>query len=104
MDIALPLPTSMQSELAFKTISEAQKKASLKAAREFETVLLSNLLQPMFEGIETDGIFGGGHAEEQWKPMLVDQYARKMADTGGMGLSSHIYKTMLELQENANGI
>ncbi|MBF0392532.1 MAG: rod-binding protein [Alphaproteobacteria bacterium] len=70
-----------------------------KAAQDFEAVFLAQMLGHMFEGIETDGIFGGGHGEQMFRSMMVDEYGKQMARRGGIGLADHIEREMLKMQE-----
>jgi Rod binding domain-containing protein len=69
-----------------------------RAAEAFEAQALGALLQPMFEGLETRSPFGGGAAEQQWRPMLVEAIARGLARTGGVGLADAVLGEMLRLQ------
>lgn len=71
-----------------------------KTAKEFEAMFLSEMLSHMFEGIDTDPMFGGGHGEEMFRSMLVSEYGKMIADGGGLGVSDSIRKTMIEIQEN----
>jgi peptidoglycan hydrolase FlgJ len=72
------------------------------SAKEFESIFLSTMLKPMFGEESEDNEFTGGHAEETWKPMLVDEYAKKLSMHGGIGLQPHILKTLIDIQEKAN--
>ncbi len=73
-----------------------------KAAEEFESVFLAQVLQNMFTDISTDGAFSGGHAEETWQSMITDQYGRMISKSGGIGLADHVQKTLLEMQEQGS--
>ena len=68
-------------------------------AEEFEAVFLATMLGPMFEGIETDGPFGGGHGEEVFRSLMLQEYGKVMAKRGGIGLADHIMQSMLAAQE-----
>jgi Rod binding domain-containing protein len=71
-----------------------------KAAEDFAAVALNELLKPMFDTEDTSkGMFGGGPAEEQFKPMLISEVAKQIARSGGLGLEEPIYQQMLRLQE-----
>jgi len=65
---------------------------------DFETMTLSNLLSPMFEGLSTDGPFGGGEGEAAMRSFYVDAIARQMAQRGGVGISDMMQKQLLKLQ------
>lgn len=71
------------------------------AAKEFEGVFLTTMLQSMFEGIETDGPFGGGSAEKTYRSLLVTEYAKQISQNGGLGLSDQITRDLIALQEGA---
>lgn len=71
------------------------------AATEFEAMFIGEMLNHMFEGIETDPMFGGGSGEKMWQGMMVQEYGKIMArGTNNIGLSDHIQKAMIELQQN----
>ncbi len=71
-----------------------------ETAKEFESVFLSQMLQHMFAGVEeADDWFGGGHGEEMFKSLLIDEYGKLMAKAGGIGVADHIRQEMLNLQE-----
>ena len=71
------------------------------AAQEFEASFLAQMLQPMFQGLSTDGPFGGGQSEGVFRSLLVDEYARGMARAGGIGVARTVGNELLKLQENA---
>lgn len=70
-----------------------------KTAEDFEAFFLTKMMETMFEGISTDGMFGGGHAEKIYRSMLLDQYGRTMAQTGGIGVKDMVMRSILEMQE-----
>ncbi len=71
-----------------------------KSAREFEAMAIGQLLQPMFATVDNaHSLFGGGAGEETWKPMLVNEIAKKIAANGGFGLARPVLAEMLRLQE-----
>jgi len=69
------------------------------AAEEFEAVFLSQMLQPMFAGIGTDGPFGGGPGEAAFRSQLIQEYGRVMSQAGGVGLADALYREIISLQE-----
>lgn len=70
-----------------------------RAAQEFEGMFLAEMLKPMFEGLSSEGPFGGGQAEETYRGLLVDEYGKSIAKSGGVGLADQIAREMLKLQE-----
>jgi len=53
----------------------------------------------MFQGISTDGPFGGGAGEAMFRSLLMDQYGKAIADQGGFGLASAVKASLLKTQE-----
>jgi len=79
-----------------KVESFAQAK---KTAEDFEAFFLGQVLQPMFEGLEAEAPFGGGHAEKIWRTMMVDEMGKAMAKAGGIGIADAVQREILRLQE-----
>ncbi|NVK17403.1 MAG: rod-binding protein [Methylocystaceae bacterium] len=76
-----------------------QKRKIRETAVEFEAQFLSQMLQPMFEGIEAEEPFSGGSAEKMWQSMLVQEYGKSLAQSGGIGLADEVQKQLLRAQE-----
>ena len=72
-----------------------------KAAEDFEAVFINEFMGAMFEGIKTDGPFGGGPGESIFRSLMIDQYSKAVAKQGGFGLATAVKKELLHAQENA---
>ncbi len=70
-----------------------------KVSKQFAAVMVSQLLNTMFEAIPVDPNFGGGHGEETWRSVLIDEYGKKIGDTGGFGLADMVKQQLLKNQE-----
>lgn len=70
-----------------------------ETAQAFEASFLSQMLKPMFEGLETDGMFGGGEGEATWRSFLIDAMAKQTAKAGGIGLADDVMAEMMKMQE-----
>jgi Rod binding domain-containing protein len=71
-----------------------------KAAQDFEAMAIGQFLQPMFDTVDTGhSLFGGGSAEETWKPVMVQELGKQIAAHGGLGLAEPVYAAMLRIQE-----
>jgi flagellar protein FlgJ len=70
-----------------------------ETAEQFEASFLSQMLKPMFEGLKTDGIGGGGEAEGQWRSFMIDAMAQQTVKAGGIGLADQVVAQMLKMQE-----
>ncbi len=72
-----------------------------RAAEDFTSVALNEMLAPMFEGAtDPQGPFGGGAGEEAFRPLLIAEFAKHLAASGGLGLTEMVYRQMLALQES----
>lgn len=78
----------------------ADMAAVEKTARSFEAVFVSQMLNHMFSGIETDGLFGGGHSEQMFRSLLTDEYGKMIANRGnGIGVADAVRRSLLAQQE-----
>ena len=84
------------------SVKTTDPKEADRVSREFEAMFLSSMLQPVFSGLKTSkGPFGGGHAEETFSAMLVDEYGKVMAKAGGVGIAGMVRQQILQMQEVA---
>jgi flagellar protein FlgJ len=102
-DLSLPLPSleamkASRPSIEARTAGVATRQQAEEVARDFERMFIAEMLQPMFAGLETDGPFGGGSAEEAFRPMLIDHYAQSVAAGGGIGVADAVLKEILKLQ------
>jgi Rod binding domain-containing protein len=70
-----------------------------RVAEEFEAVFLAEMLAPMFDGIDTEGLGGGGMGEQMFRPMLVERYAEAIARAGGVGVAESVVRELVRMQE-----
>lgn len=86
-------------------ISDAKKQSDWakmeKTAKEFESVFISQMLKPMFESVEVDPMFGGGHAEEVFRSMLVQEYGKNISTNGGLGFKDALMTQFQAYQEGS---
>ena len=85
------------------TLTPEQIAKTRQSAQDFEAMAIGQLLQPMFNTVDTSkGLFGGGKGEAAWKPMMVDEMAKMLAKSGGIGIADSVMKEMLRIQEDKN--
>ena len=91
-------PTGVQRKAPVPEQAATEKLR--KAAEDFTAVALNEMLKPMFDTSDTsDGPFGGGAAEQAFRPMMVSEIAKQIARTGGLGIAEPVLQQMLRLQE-----
>ena len=73
-----------------------------ESAESFEAFFLSRMMESMFEGVSTDGMFGGGHAEKIYRSLLLDEYGKEMAKLGTVGVKDYVMQAILQMQESAS--
>lgn len=96
MDVAAVSPDLLRSAPSKPSQSPEQMRETAEA---FEASFLSQMLKPMFEGLQTDGPFGGGEGEATWRSFLIDAMARQTVKAGGIGLADNVVSQMLKMQE-----
>lgn len=96
MDAAAPKPALSPIARPAPDPREARLRA---VARDFEATFIAQMLNYAGFGksVSSDAGFGG----EAFSSLLVDQYARQIADRGGFGLAESIYR-QLKLREGAH--
>lgn len=90
-------PTLLTPQTQATTADLARGKAK-DAAEKFEAQFLSSMLQQMFEGVETDGPFGGGEGEQMFRSMMTEAMGKQMTKAGGIGLADTIQREILKMQ------
>lgn len=82
------------------TLRAPDNTALARVARRFEAQALSALLKPVF-GDAPKGLLSGGPAEDQWRPMLVEQHAKAWTERGGIGIAASVHAELLRVQAAA---
>ena len=90
------------AEALSKVSPEAQKKTRAKA-QDFEAMFLNSMFSQMTSGIKGEGPFGDTPGTGVWRSMLTDQYSKNFAKTGGIGISTDVYRTLILQQANRAG-
>jgi Rod binding domain-containing protein len=103
MAMNLPLldtQTALQAAHGAKSPSHTFDAAKAKeTAQDFEAQFLSQMIEHMFQGVGTAGLFNGGNGEEMFRSMLFDQYGKVLARAGGVGIADAVKREILKTQE-----
>ncbi len=99
-DTTLALINASQNDTvkAAKKLSAADQDKVAEAAKEFEAVFITEMMKPMFEGIETAAPFGGGKGEEIFRGFMLQEYGKMVAETGSVGIAAHVKQEMIRMQ------
>ncbi len=90
----LPMNTTPQAPQ-----QSAEAEALRRVAEEFESVFLSEMLGPMFDGLDTEGLGGGGMGEQIFRPMLIERYAESITRAGGVGIADSVVREFMRMQQ-----
>lgn len=93
-----PVDVLAQRKVTPNVADVKTREQARHVAQQFERMFISEMLGPMFQGLETDGPFGGGNAEATFRPMLLDQYADAITKGGGIGIADSVMKEILKMQ------
>ena len=91
-------PATPPTAGAANVASDAFRAKAKDAANKFESQFLSQMIGQMFEGVKTDGPFGGGFGEQMFRSMMTDAMAKQMTQTGGVGVSDVVQREILKMQ------
>jgi len=97
--LAQALATAGAPAAAKGTLSEEVRNKARASAVDFEATFLNTMFSQMFTGIDGDGPFGGGVGVSIWRSFLTEQYAKTFSKAGGIGLSDHVYRSLIAHQE-----
>ncbi len=71
-----------------------------KAVEDFEAFFISQTFEQMYSTVPVNETFGGGNAEKIFRSMLIDEYGKMTAKSGGIGLTNQIMAQLLQQQES----
>ena len=80
--------------------ADARDVRTREAARAFEATFLAEMLQYTGLNATPEG-FGGGAGEEAFGSLLTEQYARLLAERGGIGLAERIFDLLKQGNRDA---
>ena len=96
VDPSLSLAAANTPQAPGKSANAAQAK---QTAQDFEAQFLSQMIEQMFTGVSTNGLFDGGNGEQMFRSMLFDQFGKVLAKAGGVGIADQVQREILKIQE-----
>jgi flagellar protein FlgJ len=106
MSALSPVPSMPMDAPELRAMPRAMANTAAQAQKvglEFEQMFLAQMLQPMFDALPTDGMFGGGTGERMFRSFQVDEYAKAITKTGGIGIADSVARHIITMQEKSNG-
>ncbi|HYM02772.1 MAG TPA: rod-binding protein [Stellaceae bacterium] len=97
---ATPLPPSSPAATpAAPASANASAAAAHKTGEDFEAFFLSQVFENMFSGVNADPMFGGGQGETVYRSLLLQEYSKVAARSGGVGIADAVQREILRAQE-----
>ena len=66
----------------------------MEKAQDLESVLISVMMEPMFPSGEDSDVFGGGKGSSVYRTLMLQEYGKIIAQSGGVGLAPSIARTI----------
>jgi len=71
-----------------------------KACREFESLLVAQMLSKMRSAVPKTDLFGSSEKEEFFQDMLDQEIAKQVSQTGTMGIGNLLYIQLSQEKKN----
>lgn len=97
LPIGGPLPAPPGADAKSDTASPEL----VEAAREFEALIMNMMLKSMRSTVERGDLFGDTKHIETYEQLLDQEYAKGMADQGGLGFADLIVKQFADAGQGA---
>jgi flagellar protein FlgJ len=100
LDLNIPLPlseASVRARLELRGMPDAKSAEHAKldqVLRDFESLLLEQMLKEMRNTVPESPLFGKDRGREIFNELLDGQYARQMENRGGIGLADYMLARM----------
>lgn len=96
-----PIPAAPNAgDPAAAVLSAKDRRRLHKAAVEMEAIFLKEFLKAGKTGI-SQGLFGGGFAEDLFEGFMDEERAKSMAESGGVGLARMLEDELLRAEGGA---
>jgi flagellar protein FlgJ len=92
-------PQNAAASLASRFARKPAANTIDKASQDFEGMFMAQMLQPMFETVGVDPVFGGGHGEEVMRGFLIQEYGKAMAKNSHFGIANAVRNELIVAQQ-----
>ena len=73
---------------------DAQSEMLWKAAKDFESVFLYQILKQMRSSVHQEKLLHGGPGEDMFTEMIDEEYSKRMAEGGSTGIAKMLYQQL----------
>lgn len=88
---------SAAQKLQLMAAGKMSKEDAKQVASDFESLFVSQMMEHMFSGDSIgESAFGSEESDEIYKGMMVEQYAKKIVASGGIGIASYIERSLAD--------
>jgi Rod binding domain-containing protein len=101
--LGLSAPSAQGMDLRGAPRAAGGVEQARKVGAEFEQMFIAQMLQPIFDAMPSDGLFGGGQGERMFRSFQVDEYAKAVTRSGGIGIADAVARHIISMQEKSNG-
>jgi len=88
-----------RAKVAKEPLSDAKRKELKKISQDFESLFVGMMLKSMRATVQEDRVTGGGRAEQTYRELLDQEYAKAASKRGGRGIASMVEKELLRRYE-----
>jgi len=67
-------------------------------AQDFEAMFLNSMFEQMMTGLDGEGPFGGSPGVGVWRSFLTNEFAKSIAQKGGIGIADQVYSSLIAEQ------
>ncbi|MBP2296037.1 rod-binding protein [Azospirillum rugosum] len=92
-----PAPAPVRAATAAKAPDPAQH-----AAKDFEAMMVGQMLESMFAGVDAGNAFGGGQGERTWRSFMLQEYGKAIAEAGTLGIGRMVQADVARLYAQQN--
>ncbi len=93
------ISSAMPQKTAPKINKAFDLEKTRQAVQDFEAFFISQTFEQMYATVPVNETFGGGNAEKIFRSMMIDEYGKMTAKSGGVGLTDQIMTQILRQQE-----
>jgi flagellar protein FlgJ len=83
------------------TAKPVSSKNPVEAAKQFEALLVQEMLKSMWQTIPEGGLISGSNEEQQYRDMFNEQLAMTIASGKGVGIKEVIQKDIEKIDKKA---